>query len=146
MHKTGNKGDIGVDFVTADLLEKGFEVLWPASSTSPFDLVVLSASIFWRVQVKYVSEKHGAIEVCARRRIVSNRRIVARRLTPEEFDVLAVFCPQTRTCYYIGANCPYITLRVTFPANGIRKTIHLASEYRCFPPIAGSRSSVSSVS
>ncbi len=133
MHETGRKGDIGVTAITADLLEKGLQVLLPVASTSPFDLVVTDGQIFWRVQVKYISAKKNCIFACFRRRVVSNRHIKARALTLDDVDIGAIYCPQTRQCYYLPIQ-QSITLRFDLPKNGIRKTIHLAKDFTIFPP------------
>src|SRR5271166_3779408 len=103
MHETGTKGDIGVSMVTADLLSQGLEVLEPVSSCSPFDLVVLHNSRWFKVQVKYAAKKNGSIVARIRRAIVANSRITRRNANEDEVDVAAIYCPDTRECYYAVA-------------------------------------------
>jgi hypothetical protein len=56
-HHTKDKGDLGVAKVHADLVGKGFTVLFPATEHAPFDLVAYAAGEFHRLQVKYRSAK-----------------------------------------------------------------------------------------
>lgn len=57
-HHTKDKGDLGVAKVFADLVSKGFMVLFPATEHAPFDLVAYDGG-FLRVQVKYRSAPAG---------------------------------------------------------------------------------------
>ncbi|WP_234788771.1 group I intron-associated PD-(D/E)XK endonuclease [Mycolicibacterium iranicum] len=62
-HHTKDKGDVGVAKAHADLANKGFTVLFPATEHAPFDLVAYPAGDFHRLQVKYRSARAGAITV-----------------------------------------------------------------------------------
>ena len=135
MHSTGAKGDIGVAAVTADLLERGFDVLLPLSSTSPYDLVATDGNKFWKIQVKYVSEKNGKVWCEVRRTVITNSKISRRRFHQIEIDVVAVYCPQWKqVCYVAMQDVVSVTIRQTYPANGIKNGIRLASEHMRFPP------------
>jgi len=138
MHETGTKGDIGVSMVTADLLAQGLEVLEPVSSCSPYDLVVLHNSRWYKIQVKYVSKRAGSVSVQIRRAIIANSRIARRRARADEVDVAAIYCPETRECYYAAVkdfNCT-IQLRIDPPPkSGGRNSKHWAKDYQKFPLI-----------
>lgn len=97
---TGTKGDIGEYKAVADLLSKGFEVLSPVSSVSPYDLVVIKDNCFWRVQVKYRSIKSGSIKIQLRRKSIERTSIQYRPLI--EVEVLCIYCPETDKCYYFS--------------------------------------------
>lgn len=127
MHETGAKGDIGVARITADLIEKQFNVLLPVDSTSPFDLVAHKNEKFIQVQAKYRESKNGFIEARTRRMSISRSKISIRS-SKAEIDVLAIFCPTTQKCYYvhmaqIKGNC--LILRIDPTKNnqkaGVRK-------------------------
>ncbi|MDR7289516.1 hypothetical protein J2S38_002579 [Mycolicibacterium senegalense] len=45
-HHTKDKGDLGVAKAHADLVAKGFYVLFPATEHAPFDLVAYAAGTF----------------------------------------------------------------------------------------------------
>ena len=99
MHETTSKGDIGVARATADLIEKGLDVLSPINSSSPFDLVAYKGTRFWRIQVKYIKINNGTIKIDIRRNTITNKKITS---TPNlEVDVICVYCPDTQLCYYI---------------------------------------------
>ena len=59
-HHTKDKGDLGVAKVHADLVSKGFTVLFPATEHAAFDLVAYADGEFYRLQVKYRSARSGA--------------------------------------------------------------------------------------
>jgi PD-(D/E)XK nuclease superfamily protein len=64
----GYKGDLGVAKVRADLLSKGFTVLFPVTEHAPIDLVAFAAGEFHRLQVKYLVRtrgcRHREVPVC----------------------------------------------------------------------------------
>src|SRR6478736_3807273 len=62
-HHTKDKGDLAVAKVHADLVSKGFTVLFPATEHAPFNLVSYAAGEFHRLQVKYRSARAGAVTV-----------------------------------------------------------------------------------
>lgn len=138
MHHTGSKGDIGVARVTADLIESGYHVLMPVDSTSPFDLVTHRDGVFTKIQVKYRSLTDGVIAVEARRAIISNSKRVRRDMTVDEADVIAVYCPETKLCYYIPMgkfSASGFNLRVESPKNGQSQGINWAKDFVGMPAI-----------
>lgn len=62
-HHTKDKGDLGVAKAHADLVGKGYYVLFPATEHAPFDLVAYAAGTFHRIQVKYRSARAGAVRL-----------------------------------------------------------------------------------
>jgi len=59
----GYKGDLGVAKVRADLLSKGFTVLFRWRNTRRSILSHMRAGEFHRLQVKYRSARAGAVTV-----------------------------------------------------------------------------------
>lgn len=132
MHETGDKGDIGVAYVTANLIEQGFSVLMPVSSTSPFDLVVYKNYRFLKIQVKYRQVVNGVISATLRRAAISKGKVVYRKMDVSDCDILAFYCPDTSSCYYVPVNAIKtggISLRLEKPKNGQIKGINLASDF-----------------
>lgn len=131
-HHTATKGNIGVALVTADLLDRGYDVSVPVCSTSPFDLLIYKApGKFWRVQVKYRLPKNGFLgEVSCLRHSLDGRRYAKARAN-EEIDVVAVCDGDSRRIYYLPA--PFIgvrRLRISPARNGQAKGVRLASDFR----------------
>ena len=97
--KSYEKGAIGEHRVVADLISKGYRVHKPLSESLPYDLVVSIKGFFFKIQVKYVTLTRGYVET-------SPRSITSRksRVINIDFDLLAIFCPDTQECYYVWRN------------------------------------------
>ena len=124
-------GDIGVARVMADLLEKGQRVLTPVDSASPFDLATYDGNTITKIQVKSRKLTGGKIDVVLKRSAKENGRFVDRRYDVKDVDVVAVYCPDTRECYYV----PYtgqskICLRIEPTKNSQAKGVLWAHDYR----------------
>ena len=94
-------GDIGVARVTADLLEKGQQVLTPVDSASPFDLATYDGNTITKIQVKSRKLTDGKITVVLKRKYKENGKCKDRRYDVKDVDVVAVYCPDTKECYYV---------------------------------------------
>lgn len=128
--KTSDKGDIGVAHATADLIEQGWHVLLPVSSISPFDLVAYKDARFLRVQVKYAKIKHGTIRADCRVAIINRQRIVRRE--NQDIDVVCIYCPDNRTCYYVQyeKGRQSYSLRLHSTLNNQIKNVNFAALHR----------------
>jgi hypothetical protein len=137
-HHTKDKGDLGVAHAIADLADQGFVVLTALSEHAPFDLVGYRDGKFVRVQVKYRAlSTSGAIEVQFRSSWSDSNGTYARPLDKAEIDVLCIYCPDTRTCYYIDPKQfgRSVTLRATPPRNRQERNILRAEDYRAIPTL-----------
>lgn len=125
--KTYEKGAIGEHRVVADLINKGYRVHKPLTDSLPYDLVVSIRGFFFKIQVKYVSQRRGYIETSPRSIKSQNNKIVN-----VDFDLLAIFCPDTQQCYYVWRNEfeGSIRLRMTPTKNKQSKNVKLAEDYR----------------
>jgi hypothetical protein len=125
--KTYEKGAIGEHRVVADLINKGYRVHKPLTDSLPYDLVVSIRGFFFKIQVKYVSQRRGYIETSPRSIKSQNNKIVN-----VDFDLLAIFCPDTQQCYYVWRNEfeGSIRLRMTPTKNKQSKNVKLAENYR----------------
>jgi hypothetical protein len=114
-HHTKDKGDLGVAKAFADLVGKGYLVLFPATEHAPFDLVAYLDGRFTTVQVKYRTMKAGKVFVDFRS-IWSDRHGAHKKLVDKAaIDVLCVYVPDTDECYYVRPSDfgQSVTLRVT---------------------------------
>lgn len=129
-HITADKGDLGVAMVTADLIERGIPVFTPVSAASPFDLLIYHNDKYLRIQVKYRKMVNNIVKVVAERHTIVKGRVVNTRIN-DEFDILAIYCPDTKTCYYINREdtSKHTVLRFTTPKNNQVKGIKLAKDY-----------------
>jgi len=137
-HHTKDKGDLGVAKVHADLVAKGYTVLFPATEHAPFDVVAYKNGEFHRVQVKYRSARGGAITVKFRS-TWSDR--TGTHYTPTDkasIDAVCIYCPDTDECYYLrpAAFRSSVTLRVAPCRNGQRAGILDASAFSQLPSLS----------
>ena len=139
VHHTKNKGDLGVLYAQVDLAEKGYAILLPQTEHAAFDLVAYRDARFLRVQVKYRAAVNGAVAV----QLVSawaDRN--GTHLVPIDkcsIDVLCVYCPDTKACYYIDPQTVnrWFFLRIDEPRNRQQKGVRFAKDYLRIPESVG---------
>lgn len=134
-HHTKDKGDLGVAKAHADLVTKGFYVLFPATEHAPFDLVAYADGAFHRVQVKYRSARAGAVHLNLRSTWTDRNGVHTTPMDKDAVDAICIYCPETDECYYIrptdhGAS---VNLRITPTKNGQHKRILDAATFRDLP-------------
>jgi len=134
-HHTKDKGDLGIAKAHADLVGKGYSVLFPATEHAAFDLVAYRGGVFHRVQVKYRSSRTGSISVQFRSVWADRNGTHMKPTDKTEVDVVCIYCPETDACYYL---CPMdyrqsVTLRVTPSKNGQQRGVLAAEGFRAFP-------------
>lgn len=135
-HHTKDKGDLGVAKAHADLVGKGFIVLFPATERAPFDLVAYAAGRFHRIQVKYRSAKSGAVIVKFRSMWADRNGTHIVPTDKDAIDAVCIYCPDTDECYYVrpvmhGAS---VTLRITPSRNGQQAGVLDAAAFRELGP------------
>lgn len=147
-HHTKDKGDLAVAEVIADLMRAGAHVCLPLSEHLPFDLIAVSPSLHAvrRVQVRYVTARHGAIQVRLWQSYSDRSGLHKRAVSLDEVDAFAVFCPDVNDVYYVrqdeirGMTRVLFSLRVFPSANGQRKGTRSARNFesvgRIFGPVA----------
>ena len=144
MHHTKDKGDLGLIKVMCDLSEQGFKILTPFSEHLPFDLVAFSpvSGKLYKVQVKYRKLTNGIVKVPLRTSFLSSEGVVEKRYKDSDFDVIAVYCPDTQSCAYLTSKdtehlSNSATLRVEPPkvgASGVLSVeVKMFSDYAKFP-------------
>lgn len=134
-HHTKDKGDLGVAKAHADLVDKGFSVLFPATEHAPFDLVAYADGVFHRVQVKYRSARSGVVKLNLRSTWADRHGVHSSPIDKASIDAICVYCPETDECYYIrpADHNASIALRITPAKNGQQKRILDAAAFREVP-------------
>ena len=140
---TKNKSDMGLLHAQVDLATKGYGLLLPLTEHEAFDLVAYKDGAFLRVQVKYRSAVDGAIEVRFRSSWAASRGTRILPLNKDEVDVVCVYCPDTRGCYYLDPRQfgEAVTLRLAPTRNKQAKRVLRADDFAELPglPVDGKR-------
>jgi hypothetical protein len=135
-HHTKDKGDLATAHVQADLIERGAMVLLPLTEHAPFDLVAYQAGVFSRVQVKYRATSRGVLPVHFRSVWSDRNGVHARPIERDEIDVLAIYSPETRRCYYLNPAdfVASVSLRLEPPKNSQVANVLFANDFTEYPP------------
>ena len=131
-HHAKDKGDLGVAKVHADLVGKGFTVLFPATQHAPFDLVAYEDGQFHRLQVRYRSARAGAVTVKFQSMWTDRNGTHTAPTDKTAIDAVCIYCPETDGCYYVrpaehGAS---VTLRIAPSRNGQQSGVLDAAAFR----------------
>ena len=137
-HHTKDKGDLGVAKAHADLVARGWLVLFPTTEHAPFDLVAYRDGEFQRVQVKYRSAESGKLYVQFSSFWADRNGTHIQPIDKAAIDVVCVYCPETDLCYYLDPSRfrAGVTLRVTTARNGQRRGVREASGFVEFPVVS----------
>jgi hypothetical protein len=135
-HHTKDKGDLATAQVQVDLIERGALVLLPLTEHAPFDLVAYVDATFFRIQVKYRATSRGVLPVHFRSVWSDRHGVHAKPMERDELDVLAIYSPETRRCYYLdpGDFAASVSLRLAPPKNGQTANVLFADDFTSFPP------------
>ncbi len=135
-HHTKDKGDLATAQVQADLIERGAMVLLPLTEHAPFDLVAYQGGVFSRVQVKYRATSRGVLPVHFRSIWSDRNGVHAKPIERDEIDVLAIYSPDTRRCYYLDPTdfAASVSLRLEPPKNAQVANVLFAHDFTEFPP------------
>lgn len=134
-HHTKDKGDLGVAYAKADLIEKGYQLLLPLTEHAPFDLVGYKDECFVRVQVKYRAAKNGVVTLAFKSWWADRHGVHMRRMNKDEVDVVCIYCPDTRRCYYVDPkqHGSHISLRIAPALNGNSANVNWAEHFTDMP-------------
>jgi hypothetical protein len=134
MHATKSKGDVGVAFVIARLVELGWNVGIPLTEHARYDLFAEKAGHLHTVQVRYVSAKGGAIDIKLSASWADRHGNHRRNRCRGDFSILAIYSPECGVFFVkeddLGENGRGIKLRLTPARNGQCKKIRMADHYR----------------
>ncbi|PWN01439.1 hypothetical protein DJ010_17960 [Nocardioides silvaticus] len=139
-HHTKDKGDLGVAKAYADLVSKGYVVLFPATEHAPFDLVTYRGGTFRRVQVKYRAARDGTVTVPFKSFWADRHGTHERKIDKSAIDLVCIYCPDTDECYYLRPQDHglTVTLRITPSRNNqVVRVLH-AADFRLVPELGAS--------
>lgn len=130
---TNEKGGLGESRLIYEFTKKGWKVSLPLGHDAAYDMVVDDGEHLHRVQVKSVESSDDVVLVRTERTYTSGERIVTRRYSKSDFDLLGVFDRRGDKCYLIPvwmvADKSCISLRLTAPKNNQKKGILLADDF-----------------
>ena len=127
MH-TKTKGDIAELAVALRLVREGWKVLFPYGENSRYDLVAEKQGRFVRIQVKYVTPKHGLLYVNCR----SSNNWSTVHYTAEDIDIIAVYDPVSRSIYFVPTHDirkSAMMLRLRPTKNNQKARVRYASDF-----------------
>ncbi|KKN20512.1 hypothetical protein LCGC14_0934850 [marine sediment metagenome] len=104
MLTTKEKGDIGLTKIIAELTENCFNVSIPIAEHLKYDLIVEKNGKMFRVQSKYTSVKKNKIDIKIASSWSNKAGTYAIKRQKGDYDVLAAYCPQMKSCYFIHDN------------------------------------------
>ena len=137
MHRTKKKVDLGVATVHADLVGKGFTVLFAVTEHSPFGLVAYASGEFHRLHVKYRSARAGAVKVQFRSMWADRHGTHTTPMDKDAIDIVGIYCPETDRCYYVrpDSDGTSATLRIAPSKNGQLAGVLYADSFLELPPV-----------
>jgi hypothetical protein len=127
VHKK-TKGYIAEMAVAADLLKRGWGVLFPFGENNRYDLVAEKNGKFVKVQVKYVTPVNGALYVGCK----SSNNWSVDKYTPKEIDFIAVYNSGNGKIYFVPSsrfNASAINLRIAPTRNNQETSIKYAKDF-----------------
>lgn len=134
-HHTKDKGDKGLGFVIADLLSHGIQIALPISEHLPFDCIAINnKGDLFKISVKFrKKDKNGLLVVKLQSTWTDKNGVHRRPAKPGDFDVVAIYSPDTGRCHYMSAEdamqSTSISLRVD-PPKKAQKGMRFASDYQ----------------
>ena len=136
MREKKTKGDIAVTYVISRLTELGWTVGILITEHAKYDLLAEKAGKMIRVQARSVKLKdNGSIEIPLRNTYADRHGCYARKRNVGDYDVLAVYCQQMKSVYFItdeilANNSSGFSLRIKKTENGQTKRVHFASDFQ----------------
>jgi len=128
MYSTHQKGVLGELEFALHLINQGYTVLQPLNPNSSYDLVTEKDGVFYRIQVKYLTLRHGILRIELER---PKRQTLSYR--QRGVDAIGVFESTQHKFYLIPIKkIPSVSdfwLRVSKPKNAQVKNIHFAKEF-----------------
>ena len=122
MHVKKHKGDVGLVNAIAELTQQEIAVALPISDHLKYDLVAERNGILKRVQVRYTRLSDGKMNVKLKSVWSNQAGVHVSRRRQGDFDILAVYCPETHKTYFVADDSfdcgSTMTLRVE-PSKGV---------------------------
>ncbi len=133
MHEKKEKGDVGVAFTIARLTELGWSVCIPLKEHASYDLIAEKGGECMTIQVRYTSPKNGALKVKLKNSWADSHGNHTKNRKVEDFDVLAIFCPTSKTVFFLQGqdfeNSTQVNLRLSKTKNNQAKNVRMAEDF-----------------
>ncbi len=138
MLDNNQKSSVGELEVLTDLSRNGFEIFLPLNGASRTDAIVVHDGTPYKIQIKYRALKSTGVIVLTNGNPNGSNHNKNVRYNIGDFDVLAVYCPETDSCYYIPAeemigSLTAMNLRVNPTKNNQSTGVRWAKNYTNFP-------------
>jgi hypothetical protein len=128
MYSTHKKGILGELEFALHLIKNGYTVLQPMNPNSSYDLVIEKDGNFQRIQVKYLTPRHGLLRVELER---PKRSTASYR--DRDVDAFGIYNPTQQKYYLIPmaiiASKTEFWLRLNRPKNEQVKNVHFAEKF-----------------
>lgn len=132
---THYKGRVGLTQVIANLTEQHFVVCLPLAEHAPFDLVACKDGSSQTIQVRYRKlQPTGVIHVSFTSSWANSSGVHTKKMDRALVDVVAVYCPDTRECYYLDPKDFGVQMNLRVADRGVVKskqysTFHFAHDF-----------------
>lgn len=132
---TKEKGDIGLHQIMADMAGRGYNIFISTSEYLPFDFIAYKYGNCIRVEAKYVSAKDAEINIDLRSSGANATGTYNKDADKNQIDLIAVYCPDTDTCYYVDPNNmqQHFALRLAQSKGRNQHEQHMAEDYTEIP-------------
>ena len=128
MHRAHQKSQLAILEFSMHLIRKGFTVLTPTNPPTVYDLVTEHDGKFSRIQVKYLTARHGILRVEVDKAVRQSNRSKEHAV-----DAIGVYEAEQQQFYLIPVDRitsrSEIWMRTTAPKNAQKKHVHSANEF-----------------
>jgi hypothetical protein len=133
-HVKKDRGDLGVAKCIADVTLQGWVISIPITEHATYDLVAEKGGVLLRLQVKYRTAIGDKVCIGLKGTWSDKWGSHIRPFKSGSYDILAVYCPDTDTCYYVkekefSTYSSAITLRLKEAKNSQKSGVRMASQY-----------------
>ncbi len=133
MHEKKFKGDVGLTYAIARLTELEWNVSIPISEHAAYDLIAEKDGKLKRIQVRYTTPTKGVLRVKLRSTWSDKNGTHVRNREKTDWDVLAVFNPETKKTCFLDANefdnSTSIAIRIEPSKNNQTKGVRFAKDF-----------------
>jgi hypothetical protein len=131
---SNQKGAIAEAHITAEAMKHGMVVWRPVAEGCRYDMILDVGGRLLRTQCKWACRRGDVIVVRIRTSRHTPRGYVRSTYSADEVDGIAVWCDDTRECYFIPIadvdGQGFLHLRLAPARNNQELLVHWASQYR----------------
>ena len=132
-YTTKEKGNIGLAKTIVELVSEKIHVSIPIEEDLPYDLIAECDFVCKRVQVRFCTPTNGVLKVKLQSSWSDKKGNHYKQRKQNDYDVLAVYCPETDMVYFLNAsdfeNTCWIHLRLKESKVANQHKTRLISEF-----------------